>query len=182
MAEQIAYVGDVGGDNYLDVTFYPNIINGVEHDFIKIHVPGDKTFHIDTYADETYIARFRRKWDAYKDLKEITGTPLTEWSELNETLITELQYQGFRYVEQIAGAPDSAFARIMGGQQLRTKAQAFINRGKVDSEAMIKKQAEQISKLQEQMALLLETQPATPDAPVASATPVKEPVPTKASK
>ena len=178
MAEEISYVGDMGGDNYLDVIFYPNTHEGVEYDFIRINVPGDKTFWINTIADDAYKARFRRQWEAYKGVKDIKGTPLDEWPEITESLRLELAYQGFRFIEQIAGAPDSAFARIMGGQQLRTKAQAFINRGKVDSEEMIKKQADQIAKLQEQMALLLETQPATP----VEATPVKQPVPTKATK
>lgn len=178
MNEEISYVGDTSGDPYLDVNFYTKLINGEEHDFIKINVPGDKTFNIDTGADAEYKARFRRQWEAYKNLKSIVGTSLDEWEELNESLANELKYQGFRYIEQIASAPDSAFSRIMGGQQLREKARAFIDRGKITSETLIAKQAKQIAQLQEQMALLLETQPATP----VEAAPVKQPVPTKATK
>jgi hypothetical protein len=177
MNEEISYVGDAGGDPYLDVNFYTKLIDGEEHDFIKINVPGDKSFNIDTGADDEYKARFRRQWEAYKGLKNIVGTPLDEWDELNESLANELKYQGFRYIEQIASAPDSAFSRIMGGQQLREKAKTFINRGKVNSETIIAKQAEQIAQLQEQMALLMETKATT-----VKATTVKEPVPTKATK
>lgn len=157
MAEEISYVGDAGGDSFLDVSFYTSVHEGQEVDFVRINVPGDKTFNIDTVANDGYKARFRRQWEAYKGVKDIKGTPLSEWPEITESLRLELAYQGFRFIEQVAGAPDSAFLRIMGGNQLRAKAQAFINRGKIDSEEMIKKQADQIALLQEQMALLMET-------------------------
>jgi uncharacterized protein YicC (UPF0701 family) len=67
----------------------------------------------------------------------------------------ELAYQGFRYIEQVASAPDSAFARMMGGTQLRVKAQSFLNRGKVDADVIISQQNEQIAELQEQMKQLM---------------------------
>jgi uncharacterized protein YicC (UPF0701 family) len=67
----------------------------------------------------------------------------------------ELAYQGFRFIEQVASAPDSAFARMMGGMQLRTKAQAFLNRGKIDADVIIQQQNDQIAELQEQMKLLM---------------------------
>ena len=65
-------------------------------------------------------------------------------------------YQGFKFVEQVAGAPDAAFARMMGGPQIRTKAQSFLNRGKVNADEVISKQAEQITELQEKMQILMD--------------------------
>ena len=128
MAEEISYVGDAGGDSFLDVSFYTSVHEGQEVDFVRINVPGDKTFNIDTVANDGYKARFRRQWEAYKGVKDIKGTPLSEWPEITESLRLELAYQGFRFIEQVAGA-----------------------------EEMIKKQADQIALLQEQMALLMET-------------------------
>lgn len=156
MAEQIAYVGDTSGDEILDVTFYENVVNGETKDFIKIKVPGDKTIEIVSEVDENYQRRFARKWQAYKQMQAIdTGTPIAQWDDVPEGLRSELNYQGFRFVEQVAGAPDSAFTRIMGGVQWRAKAQAFLNRGKKNADDVINQQQKQIEQLQQQMAALL---------------------------
>ena len=156
MSEQIAYVGDTSGDEILDVTFYEKIVDGEPVDYVNIKIPGDKTVEIKSVATEQYQRRFARKWQAYKNMQAIDhGTPIAEWDDVPEGLRRELIYQGFRFVEQVAGAPDSAFARIMGGFQWRTKAQAFLNRGKKSADDIINQQQEQIKQLQEQMAALL---------------------------
>lgn len=156
MAEQIAYVGDTSGDEILDVRFYENIVDGETKDFINIKVPGDKTIEVNVEVDDVYKARFARKWQAYKQMQSIdNGTPVANWDDVPEGLRRELVYQGFRFVEQVAGAPDSAFTRIMGGTQWRTKAQAFLNRGKKNADEVINNQQKQIEQLQEQMAALL---------------------------
>ena len=36
MADDISYVGDIGGDAYLDVSFYEGIYEGKEEDFDKL--------------------------------------------------------------------------------------------------------------------------------------------------
>jgi len=153
--EEVVYVGDPTRDEFLDVTFYKGIHDGKEVDFVRINVPGDKTLVIDTQAEESHKRRFARKWNAYQGLQEIGGTPISDWGDVPESLRSEFLYHGFKYIEQVAGAPDSAFARIMGGVQWRTKAQAFINRGKVSESDVIKEQASQIAELQAQMAELL---------------------------
>lgn len=156
MADQIAYVGDTSGDEILDVTFYEKTVDGVTKDFINIKVPGDKTVEIVSEVDDRYRARFARKWQAYKQMQSIdSGTPIDDWDDIPQGLKDELKYQSFRFVEQVAAAPDSAFARIMGGPQWRTKAQAYLNRGKKSAEDVIETQQKQIEQLQEQMAALL---------------------------
>ena len=156
MSEQIAYVGDTSGDEILDVTFFEKEVNGEFKDFIQIKVPGDKTVEIISEVDDRYRQRFARKYEAYKNLQSYDkGTPLSEWDSVPEGLKRELQYQGFRYIEQVAGAPESAFARIMGGIQWKSKAQDFLNRGKKSSEDVIAQQQAQIEQLQQQMAALL---------------------------
>lgn len=156
MADEISYVGDTGGDAYLDVTFYTGFHEGEEVDFVKIAVPGDKTLTIDTMVEESHKRRFARQWEAYKGYKDLKGHPVADWDEIPPSLKTELLYQGFKFVEQVAGAPDAAFARMMGGPQIRTKAQSFLNRGKVDADQVITQQASQIQELQEKMAILME--------------------------
>lgn len=153
---EIAYVGDTSGDESLDVTFYKNYdVDGNEVDFVRIAILGDKTLTVDTKVEEQHKRRFARKWNAYQGLQAMTGTPTAEWGDIPETLRNEFIYQGFKYVEQIAGAPDAAFTRIMGGVQWRTKAQGFLNRGKIAESDLVKKQADQIAELQAQMAQLL---------------------------
>lgn len=151
----IAYVGDSAGDEFLDVTFYKGMHGEKEVDFIRIAIPGDKTNTIDTVADEGHKRRFNRKWQAYEGLQTLGGTPIMDWADVPESLRSEFLYQGFKYVEQVAGAPDSSFVKIMGGVQWRTKAQGFLNRGKVAESDIIKQQAEQLKELQEQMKELL---------------------------
>lgn len=162
MSEQINYIGDAGGDAYLNVTFYKGIHNDAEADFIKIDVPGDKTIVIDTLAEESHKQRFKRQYDAYISYSDMKGTPISEWEEIPPSLQMDLVYQGFRFVEQIANAPDAAFARMMGGAQIRTKAQSYLNRGKVNADEVIAKQGEQIQELNEKLELLMQAMNNTP--------------------
>jgi len=162
MSEQISYVGEQGGDSYLDVIFYQGHWDNEDCDYIRINVPGDKTVTIDTKAEEHHISRFKRQYEAYKGFKNLTGHPVDEWDEIPKSLQTELMYQGFKFVDQIAGAPDSAFARMMGGTQIRNKAQAYLNRGKIDADVVIKEQQSQIKALQDQMVLLMDAMTETP--------------------
>ena len=159
MSEQIAYVGDTSGDEILDVTFYEQEVNGELKDFIHIKVPGDKTVeHISVYGEE-HMRRpvLARKYESWKNLQSFdSGTPIEEWDNVPVGLRNELKHQGFRYIEQVAGAGENAFARVMGGIQWRTKAKDFLNRGKKSSEDVIKQQQEQIDLMQKQMAALLE--------------------------
>jgi len=154
--EDINYPNTGNADAYLSVQFYKGFHEGEEADFIKIDVPGDKTISIDTLATPEYKARFRRQYDAYANLREQTGTPLEQWSDIPDGFKRELNYQGFRTIEQIATAPDAAFTKIMGGTDLRRKAQAYLNRGKVNADVIIKQQQEQINELSEKMAILME--------------------------
>lgn len=155
MADEIAYVGDTSGDEFLDVTFYSKIVDDVEVEYVNIKVPGDKSVEIDVEASEDYKRRFGRKYSAYKQMQNMTGTPIEEWTDTPEGFRRELAYLGFRFIEQVAGAPDSAFVRVMGGIQWRVKAQAFLNRGKVGADDLVKQQQAQIDELKAQMAALM---------------------------
>ena len=157
MSDQIAYVGDTSGDEILDVSFFEQLVDGEPKDFIHIKVPGDKTVEVISEMDDKYRMRFARKYEAYKNLQTYdNGTLLAEWDTVPEGLKRELQYQGFRFIEQVAGAPESAFARIMGGIQWKNKAQEFLNKSKKSSSDVIAQQQTVIEQLQQQMAALLQ--------------------------
>ena len=156
MSEQISYVGETSsGDEFLDVRFYTKLIDDVEVEFVSIKVPGDKTLEIDVAVDDSHKRRFGRKYQAFKDMRMAAGTPVEEWDDVPDAFKRELKYLGFNFVEQVAGAPDSAFARVMGGVQWRVKAQAFLNRGKVGADSVILNQQREIDELKAQMAALL---------------------------
>lgn len=174
MTEQIAYVGETASDAYLDVTFYKGWHNDAECDFVRIGIPGDKTVEIDTQATDQHKVRFKRQWKAYHQLKEMDGTPIADWEEVPDGMKRDLEYQGFRYIEQLALAPDAAFARMMGGVTLRNKAQTYLAKGKVSNDAIIKQQALQIEELQEKMALLMEALNNQGDAPKRGRSPKTE--------
>lgn len=141
MSEQIAYVGDTSGDEILDVSFFEQLVNDEPRDFVHIKVPGDKTVEVIAEMDDNYRRRFARKYEAWKNMQTYDhGTPLAEWTDVPEGLKRELVYQGFRFIEQVAGAPESAFARIMGGLQWKNKAQEFLNRGKKSEMEELKEQ------------------------------------------
>lgn len=164
MSEQISYVGETSnGDEFLDVRFYTKIIDDVEVEFINVKVPGDKTLEIDVPVDESHQRRFNRKYNAFKDMRMASGTPVEDWDDVPDAFKRELKYLGFSFVEQVAGAPDSAFARVMGGVQWRVKAQAFLNRGKLGADHVILKQQREIDELKAQMAALINATQA--DAP-----------------
>lgn len=155
MSENISYVGQTVGDAFLDVQFYKRMHNGQEEDFIRINVPGDKTVSIDTIADEQHKLRFARHWAQYENLQKIDGHPIAEWEEIPDTLRQDLIYQGFKFVEQLAQAPDSSLMRISGGATYRLKAQAFLNRGKRNADEMIDTLVAQNQELTEKLEILM---------------------------
>lgn len=154
--DQLNYVGDTSGDDLLNVTFYEMTDDsGVTQEYINIRVPGDATLDFHAVLDDTYRERFARRYEAYKAMHADGGTPIETWTDLPMSTRREFVYLGFRTVEQVATAPDSAFARIMGGPTIRLKAQAFLNRGKVSTDEVIAKQQAEIDELKSALTELL---------------------------
>ena len=65
------------------------------------------------------------------------------------------------------------FRSLMGGAQIRNKAQAFLNRGKINADEVIRQQQGQIQELQEKMAILME---ALNDKPKRGRKAIEEPI------
>lgn len=105
--------------------------------FVSILVPGDIGNEVCRKATEADKERFLPLWQQYEANQDQTvqGTSLDAWPFLNETHKHQLRYLGFTSVEQIAGASDQQLQKVgMGGFEMRTKAQAFLEAQK-DSEA-----------------------------------------------
>lgn len=129
-----------------------------EQIFIKKLIPGDNTLVIDRkmrLADED---EYPQEWALFKNKRQNTvpGTPIDAWNILSDTQKAEFKALNIFTIDQFAQLPDIAGLKIMGFNELRTKAQSFISASK-DSEvfatlkkdmaAEIKKQASQIEEL-----------------------------------
>ncbi len=103
--------------------------------FVKIFVPGDRTNIIDRperpddkFRFATQYARFKAGQD-----QRATGTPIEEWPIVTRGMAEELKFAGFSTVEQIAGASDTATQKMMGFQDLKSKAKAYLEVAKGNS-------------------------------------------------
>jgi hypothetical protein len=132
------------GDERLFVQFYLGSIKNEEKTlaegrpifdavpFVKIVVPGDKSTIIDTLADATHKRRFARMWSNFQQSlsQEISGMPLRDWAAITRSQAEELVHMNVFTVEQLATLADVYGAKIMGFNELRRKAQAYIEQAK----------------------------------------------------
>jgi hypothetical protein len=106
-----------------------------EQIFIKKLIPGDSTLIIDRkmrLADED---DYPKEWAMYKNKRQniMPGTPIDAWHILSDTQKAEFKALNIFTIDQFAQLPDIAGLKIMGFNELRTKAQTFISASK-DSE------------------------------------------------
>jgi len=160
--------GRYEGDKNLFVSFYVRAVLHpmrsqeaqraiyVERDYIRIVTPGTRLTVIDAPVNSgNYMKRFGKQYEAWKkDAKDlIDGTPLEAFPYLFDKvgLTAELQAMNIRTVEQLANLADVNLSNMMGGHELRAKAQAFIE-GVKGTDAQINKLQAQIAELQAQIA------------------------------
>lgn len=132
-----------------------------EVDFITIWTPGSQLTVIDTpVKDGFYLKRFGKRYEDWKAGIDVAmnGTPLDAFPFLFNKigLVAELKAMHIMTVEQLANLPDGPMHGIMGGYELRAKAQEWLNTtageaDKAEKEALKK----QLADLQAQMATLL---------------------------
>ena len=149
---------DSKGDGFLQVKFYKMSDGEKDLDWCEIRIPGNEFTVTNEPVGEYHKQRFAHKWLEYSMFKEATGTPINDWVAIPVSMRGEFLRHDFNFVEQVAQAPDSSFARIMGGAQWRDKAKAFLDKDKISSEEVIKSQAAQIAELQAQMAEIISAQ------------------------
>lgn len=96
--------------------------------FIKKLVPGDSTLVIDRPVRETDIEEFPVEWARFEQKKEqkVAGTPIEAWAIISDTQKAEFKAMHIYTIDQFANLPDNAGDKIMGFNDLRTKARAFI--------------------------------------------------------
>jgi hypothetical protein len=157
-------------DHKLHVTFYLRpMLNAFkseqegrkiydEVEYIKIFTPGSQLCSIDAPVTAgTYLHRFRDKYAKWKagQAELISGTPLDAFPMLigKVGLVAELNAMNIRTVEQLADLSDGYLQKIMGGNDLRAKAKAFIE-GTSGTDATLAKIQKENEELKAQMANL----------------------------
>jgi hypothetical protein len=128
--------------------------------FLKKLVPGDSTLVVDRPMREQDIDEFPIEWARFEQKKEqrVSGTPIDVWSAISETQKAEFKALHIFTIDQFAQLADSVGNKIMGFNDLRDKARAFIAAAK-DSAVFDKIRAETDAKLaqqEEEMAQLRE--------------------------
>ena len=122
-----------------------------ERIFIKKLVPGDSTLIVDRPMREQDMEDFPIEWARFEQKKEqkSDGTPIEAWAAISDTQKAEFRALNIFTIDQFAKLPDSAGNKIMGFNELRGKAQAFIGAAQ-DSQLMDKIRAETDEKLKAQ--------------------------------
>ena len=128
-----------------------------ERIFIKKLVPGDSTLVVDRPMREQDMEDYPIEWARYEQKKEqkVAGTPIDAWMAISETQKAEFKALNIFTIDQFANLPDVAGDKIMGFNDLRSKARAFIMVAQ-DSQMMDKIRAEMDKKMQAQEAELAE--------------------------
>ena len=131
-----------------------------ERIFLKKLVPGDSTLVVDRPMREQDIEEYPIEWARFEQKKEqrVSGTPIDVWSAISETQKAEFKALHIFTIDQFAQLADSVGNKIMGFNDLRDKARAFIAAAK-DSAVFDKIRAETDAKLaqqEEEMAQLRE--------------------------
>lgn len=145
----------------------------VEETRITKLVPGDTTLvvtrEIRTTEQEDDRVNYPVEWQRFLQKKEAVapGTPIDLWPELKGNQVAELKALHITTIDQLAGLSDGQGQKIMGFNDLRKKARAFLSaaseasmltqiRGEMEK-AMAEKDT-QISELTAMVKKLLESQ------------------------
>ncbi len=132
-------------------------------------VPGDSLNRPVRPMRDSDKEEFPVEWARFqqKQTNQVPGTPIKEVSWLSRTQIAEFTALNIFTVEQLATLPDSVANKIMGFNEIRSKANTFLKSAS-DTGFVSKLEGElgardkQIAELQAQVKALLESQPATP--------------------
>ena len=133
-----------------------------EQDFVRIHVPGDKTTVVIEPMHEMNLARFRGRYEKWKSgqTEAVSGTPLVALPGMTPSKVEEYKYFKVVTVEQLAEAPDNLGQKFMSFQTDKARAKAFLEvaAGNAPIEKMnaeLAKRDEEIETLKAQMAALM---------------------------
>lgn len=133
-----------------------------ERDFVRIHVPGDKTTVCVEPMHEMNLQRFRARYDKWKagQGEAVVGTPLSALPGMTPSKVEEYKFFKIVTVEQLAEANDQLGQKFMSFQSDKSRAKAFLEvaKGNAPIEKMnaeLAKRDEEIETLKAQMSALM---------------------------
>lgn len=99
-----------------------------ERDFVRIHVPGDKTTVCVEPMHEINMFRFRSRYEKWKagQAEAVTGTPLSALPGMSPAKVEEYKFFKIVTIEQLAEANDQMGQKFMSFQGDKQRAKAFI--------------------------------------------------------
>ena len=122
--------------------------------YIKKIPPGDKLVEIDRKANKEDFLRYSQEYEMYMkhQTTPVNGTPLEAWVRITRAQIAEYKALNIFTVEQLAELPDGYGHNIMGFQNWKQKAQAFLMAAKGQGEfdrmqTELKKRDEEIERM-----------------------------------
>ena len=117
-----------------------------EVDYVRIHVPGDKSSVIERPVSQQDQFRFADRYAKWKAGQEeaVTGTPLSALPGMSPSKVEEYKFFKLVTVEQLAEANDNLGAKFMSFQQDKQRAKAFLEVAK--NNAPIEKMNEELAK------------------------------------
>lgn len=117
-----------------------------EVDYVRIHVPGDKSSVIERPVSQQDQFRFADRYAKWKAGQEeaVTGTPLSALPGMSPSKVEEYKFFKLVTVEQLAEANDNLGAKFMSFQQDKQRAKAFLEVAK--NNAPIERMNEELAK------------------------------------
>ena len=99
-----------------------------ERDFVRIHVPGDKSTVVVQPMDQINMIRFQSRYDKWKagQADAVTGTPLNALPGMTPAKVEEYRYFKIVTIEQLAEANDQLGQKFMSFNSDKQRAKAFI--------------------------------------------------------
>jgi hypothetical protein len=98
--------------------------------FVHIMQPGNKESIIHrkaTQMDKDRFIEHFRKFEARESQETTGGTPLIEWPGATRSQVEELKFWNISTIEQLLGMSDTNAQNFRGINDLRTRAQAFLD-------------------------------------------------------
>lgn len=133
-----------------------------ERDFVRIHVPGDKSTVVVQPMHELNVQRFGSRYQKWKagQAEAVTGTPLNALPGMTPAKVEEYKFFKIITVEQLADANDQLGQKFMSFNSDKQRAKAFLEvaKGNAPIEKMnaeLVKRDEEIETLKAQMSALM---------------------------
>lgn len=96
-------------------------------EYIRITIPGNMNDNVFRPIRVTDMDRFPTQYAAYKlGRTQSVGIPLTEWPQISRAQVDELAFFKIKTVEELASVSDGNAQKFMGLNQLRQKAQLYL--------------------------------------------------------